>query len=273
MSERMSGRLDPVELQVLAGALRADLRGDGRGADPFRPLGEHQGAARRFDRSVRPARRDGDAGRAHPCPPRRDAGRRRRVLNEEHAPGRGWILNDPYAGRHPPAGHHRDHAACSPAIELIAFAASRAHHADVGGPTPGSMPADSRKLDDEGVVIEPQVLDEDAIAELSAQMRQPDQRRADLRAQLAASRVGARRLLGWPRASAPRAGAGVRGGARLRGAAHPRVYRGARRRRPHPPATCSRRARATSRSRCARRSRATASCSTSPAPPPSTTAT
>jgi N-methylhydantoinase B len=79
--------------------------------------------------------------------------------------------------------------------ELIAFAASRAHHADVGGPTPGSMPADSRTLQDEGVVISPRVLDEDAIAELSRQMRQPDQRRADLRAQLAAGRTGGRRLL------------------------------------------------------------------------------
>src|SRR5215217_2590241 len=39
--------------------------------------------------------------------------------------------------------------------ELVALAASRAHHADVGGPTPGSMPADSRSVDDEGVVIEP----------------------------------------------------------------------------------------------------------------------
>jgi N-methylhydantoinase B len=56
------------------------------------------------------------------------------------------------------------------------------------------MPADSRTLDDEGVVIEPQVLDEDAIASLSEQMRQPAQRRADLRAQLAAGRVAARRL-------------------------------------------------------------------------------
>ena len=56
------------------------------------------------------------------------------------------------------------------------------------------MPADSRTLADEGVVIEPRVLDDRAIAELSAQMRQPDQRRADLRAQLAAGRAGVRRL-------------------------------------------------------------------------------
>jgi N-methylhydantoinase B len=78
--------------------------------------------------------------------------------------------------------------------ELIAFAASRAHHADVGGPTPGSMPADSTTLAQEGVVIEPRVLDDAAIEELVGQMRRPDQRRADLRAQLAAGRVGALRL-------------------------------------------------------------------------------
>jgi N-methylhydantoinase B len=77
--------------------------------------------------------------------------------------------------------------------ELIAFAAARAHHADVGGPTPGSMPADSTALTDEGVVIEPRVLDDAAIDELVAQMRRPEQRRADLRAQLAACRIGALR--------------------------------------------------------------------------------
>ena len=78
--------------------------------------------------------------------------------------------------------------------ELIAFSANRAHHADVGGPTPGSMPADSRTLADEGVVIEPQPLTEELIATLTKQMRRPDQRRADLRAQLAANRAGATRL-------------------------------------------------------------------------------
>jgi N-methylhydantoinase B len=57
------------------------------------------------------------------------------------------------------------------------------------------MPADSKTLDEEGVVISPRVLDGAAIDELVAQMRQPDQRRADLRAQLAANRTGARRLV------------------------------------------------------------------------------
>jgi N-methylhydantoinase B len=116
------------------------------------------------------------------------------VLEREHAPERSWILNDPYRG----GTHLPDITVITPVFdgdELLAFAASRAHHADVGGPTPGSMPADSRTLADEGVVIEPRVLDPDAVDELVAQMRRPDQRRADLRAQLAAGRTGARRLL------------------------------------------------------------------------------
>ena len=115
------------------------------------------------------------------------------VLGEDHAPGRSWVLNDPYRG----GTHLPDITVITPVFakdELIAFAASRAHHADVGGPVPGSMPADSRTLSDEGVVIEPRVLDEAALVEISERMRRPDQRRADLRAQLAAGRVGARRV-------------------------------------------------------------------------------
>ena len=56
------------------------------------------------------------------------------------------------------------------------------------------MPADSRTLAEEGVVISPRVLDEAAIDALVQRMRQPSERRADLRAQLAANRVGALRL-------------------------------------------------------------------------------
>jgi N-methylhydantoinase B len=115
------------------------------------------------------------------------------ILGEDQAPDRVWVLNDPYRG----GTHLPDITVITPVFvegELVAFAANRAHHADVGGPTPGSMPADSRTLADEGVVIEPRVLDEDAIDELAGQMRQGNQRRADLRAQLAAGRVGARRV-------------------------------------------------------------------------------
>jgi N-methylhydantoinase B len=117
------------------------------------------------------------------------------VLDEDHRPGVSWVLNDPYAG----GTHLPDITVVTPAFdedggELLGFAASRAHHADVGGRVPGSMPADSRTLDEEGVVIAPRVLDDDAIAELAGLMRQPAQRRADLRAQLAANRVGGLRL-------------------------------------------------------------------------------
>ncbi len=117
------------------------------------------------------------------------------VLGEDHTEGRPWILNDPYRG----GTHLPDITVITPVLgaggDLLGFAASRAHHADVGGRTPGSMPADSTTLDEEGVVIAPRPLDEAAIDELVAQMRQPEQRRADLRAQLAANRTGARRLI------------------------------------------------------------------------------
>ncbi len=118
------------------------------------------------------------------------------VRDRDHAPGRSWVLNDPFAG----GTHLPDITVITPVFEagaggeLLGFAASRAHHADVGGPVPGSMPADSHTLADEGVVISPRVLDERAIAEITAAMRQPDERRADLRAQLAANRVGGLRL-------------------------------------------------------------------------------
>ena len=116
------------------------------------------------------------------------------VLHEDHAEGRPWILNDPYRG----GTHLPDITVITPVLhgdgELLGFAASRAHHADVGGRVPGSMPADSTTLDEEGVVIAPRPLDDRAIDELVARMRQPEQRRADLRAQLAANRIGARRL-------------------------------------------------------------------------------
>jgi N-methylhydantoinase B len=116
------------------------------------------------------------------------------VRTHEQQPDRSWILNDPFAG----GTHLPDITVVTPVFasagELIGFAASRAHHADVGGRTPGSMPADSRCLEEEGVVISARLLTEPAIAEIVAAMRQPRERRADLRAQLAANRVGALRL-------------------------------------------------------------------------------
>jgi N-methylhydantoinase B len=115
------------------------------------------------------------------------------VLDLEQRPGASWILNDPYQG----GTHLPDITLISPVFadtDLIGLAACRAHHADVGGPTPGSMPAGSKRLEDEGVVIPPTRADEETLRELAARMRFPDQRHADLRAQQAANRVGALRL-------------------------------------------------------------------------------
>jgi N-methylhydantoinase B len=115
------------------------------------------------------------------------------VLAQDHVPGTSWVLNDPFAG----GTHLPDITVITPVFaeeRLIGFAASRVHHADVGAKLPGSMPADSRSLAEEGVVIAPRPLDEAAIEELSERMRQPAERRADLRAQLAANRTGAMRL-------------------------------------------------------------------------------
>jgi N-methylhydantoinase B len=115
------------------------------------------------------------------------------VLAEEQRPGREWILNDPYRG----GTHLPDITLVSPVFadeELLGFAASRAHHADVGGPTPGSMPAFSKTLEEEGVVIPPTIAEAKTLEGLAAQMRAPHQRLADLRAQQAANRIGELRL-------------------------------------------------------------------------------
>jgi N-methylhydantoinase B len=103
-------------------------------------------------------------------------------------PGELWILNDPYTG-----GTHL------PDVTLVSrtalgFAVSRAHHADVGGIEPASLPAFSRTLAEEGVILEPQQLTEDVVERFVTATRQPDERRGDLRAQIAAHRLAARRL-------------------------------------------------------------------------------
>ena len=116
------------------------------------------------------------------------------VLSEDHSAGRSWILNDPFRG----GTHLPDITLITPVLSsgrLVGFAASRAHHADVGGRTPGSMPADSRELSEEGVVIAPRAVESlDDLRDLTAGMRNEPQRLADLRAQWAANATGGRRL-------------------------------------------------------------------------------
>lgn len=89
--------------------------------------------------------------------------------------------------------------------DLIGYVANRAHHAEIGGLTPGSMPAAAKCLAEEGVVIAPQLLIRagesrfEPVMELFTQgpfpTRNGADNRADLHAQLAANLLGARRLL------------------------------------------------------------------------------
>ncbi|MCB9726556.1 MAG: hydantoinase B/oxoprolinase family protein [Spirochaetaceae bacterium] len=121
---------------------------------------------------------------------------------EPFAPGDVLVTNDPFAG----GSHLPDVTVVTPVFRAGAsraafFVASRGHHADLGGRTPGSMPADSERLDDEGVLIEPFHLvragrfDEAHIrAVLGAgpyPARRPDDNVADLEAMVAANRAGA----------------------------------------------------------------------------------
>lgn len=115
-------------------------------------------------------------------------------------PGDAWIVNDPFDG----GTHLPDITLVLPVHddlgELLGYAAARAHHADVGGPTPGSMPAHSTSIEQEGVVIPPtrigagDRLDEALLDRLVSGMRGAGQRRADLVAQIAACRRGGLRL-------------------------------------------------------------------------------
>jgi N-methylhydantoinase B len=110
------------------------------------------------------------------------------VMARDPSPGEVFAVNDPYTG-----GTHL------PDITLVSrvpcgFAVSRAHHADVGGMEPASLPAESRELFQEGLIVPPVRLDDEVLTLMLANMRNPDERRGDLRAQLAAHRLAERRL-------------------------------------------------------------------------------
>jgi N-methylhydantoinase B len=123
----------------------------------------------------------------------------RAVRERGAAPGDVWLVNDPYRG-----GTHLPDLTLISALALngatAAYAVSRAHHADVGGMAPGSMPAGSRELLQEGLVVPPVrivrggEIVEDVLAILLANSRTPVERRGDLRAQVAAQRLAERRL-------------------------------------------------------------------------------
>jgi N-methylhydantoinase B/oxoprolinase/acetone carboxylase alpha subunit len=115
------------------------------------------------------------------------------ALGSSLAPGDQVILNDPFAG----GTHLNDITLVAPCIvdgQLIGWAANRAHHADVGGSAPGSMPADATSIFDEGFRIPPTLLTPSIRQLLSSNSRTPDERRGDLDAQVGANVVGVARL-------------------------------------------------------------------------------
>ncbi len=115
-------------------------------------------------------------------------------------PGDVVIVNDPFEG----GNHLPDITMVSPVFTMPGgkpdfFVASRAHHADVGGMTPGSLPL-STEIYQEGIIIPPVklykrgVLDADVLRVILRNVRTPDERRGDIAAQRAAAAVGERRL-------------------------------------------------------------------------------
>jgi N-methylhydantoinase B len=110
------------------------------------------------------------------------------------------ILNDPYEG----GTHLPDITVVTPVYfreeaALLGYVAARAHHSDVGGMSPGSMPL-SREIYQEGIRIPPVLLERGGVRVpevwriLLANVRTPDEREGDLDAQLGALHTGARRL-------------------------------------------------------------------------------
>jgi N-methylhydantoinase B/oxoprolinase/acetone carboxylase alpha subunit len=117
-------------------------------------------------------------------------------------PGDTVILNDPFRG----GTHLPDITLVTPVFlkptskQPIFYVANRAHHSDVGGMSPGSMPL-AREVFQEGLIIPPiklikaGKLDPEILALILANVRTPDEREGDLTAQIAANNTGATRLL------------------------------------------------------------------------------
>ncbi len=121
------------------------------------------------------------------------------IMRHDPHPGDVFAINDPYSG----GTHLPDITLVSPVApkgEIIGYAVTRAHHSDVGGMRPGSMPSDSREIYQEGIIIPPLRLVrggeyvDDILDFILANVRTPEIRRGDLRAQIAANRIAEERV-------------------------------------------------------------------------------
>jgi len=118
---------------------------------------------------------------------------------DDLSPGDGILINDPYKG----AVHLPDVMLICPLFrdgEIIGYAANSAHHVDIGGPTPGGIPTDSTDLYGEGVVmpgvkaVEDWSYDDEMLSLITRNVRSPEMRVGDYRAQLGANRTGEKRF-------------------------------------------------------------------------------
>ncbi len=192
--------LDPVTLSVLASALAGIAEEMGavlvRGAYSSNIKERRDCSAALFDREGRMVAQAEHIPVHLGAMPESVAA----VMEHDPAPDDVWLLNDPYRG----GTHLPDITAVAPVAldgEVAGYSVTRAHHSDVGGMSPGSMPADSRDIWQEGLVIPPLRLvragspDEALLDLLLANVRTPEVRRGALRAQIAANPGAEQRLL------------------------------------------------------------------------------
>src|SRR4051794_12344023 len=188
MAER---RLDPVTLSVLASALAGIAEEMGavliRGAYSSNIKERRDCSAALFDAQGRMVAQAEHIPVHLGAMPEAVAA----VMRREPRPGDVFAINDPFSG----GTHLPDITLVSPLApqgDVIGYAVTRAHHSDVGGMSPGSMPSNSREIFQEGLIIPPlRVLREgeevtDVLELIMANVRTPEVRRGDLRAQIAA---------------------------------------------------------------------------------------
>ena len=114
-------------------------------------------------------------------------------LGDRIGPADQAIVNDPFRG----GTHLNDITVVAPCIvdgRLVGWVANRAHHADVGGAAPGSMPADATEIQQEGLRLPPLLLTGEVRELVLAASRTPWERAGDLDAQIGANVVGVRRM-------------------------------------------------------------------------------
>ena len=193
------GRLDPVTLSVLASALSGVAEEMGavliRGAYSSNIKERRDCSAGLFDE------RGKMVAQAEHIPVHLGAMPEavKAVMDKNPEPDDIFAINDPYSG----GTHLPDITLVSPLAhegEIIGYAVTRAHHSDVGGMSPGSMPSDSHEIYQEGIIIPPIRLVrgreyvQDVLDLLLANVRTPDLRRGDLRAQIAANNIAEERI-------------------------------------------------------------------------------